>query len=46
MASLTPASVINADKTKGSIEPDKDADILLLDDNLNIHSVYTGGRLI
>lgn len=43
MLSLTPASIIGADKTKGSIERGKDADVLIIDDDLNVKKVITGG---
>ena len=46
MASLTPAKVIGADDTKGSLEPGKDADILVLRKDLNIRSVYARGKRI
>lgn len=46
MASLTPASVIGMDGQKGSIEEGKDADLLLLDDQLNVRMVMVGGRVI
>lgn len=40
MASLTPSKVIRADASKGSIEINKDADILIVDEKLNICNVY------
>ena len=43
MLSLTPASIIGADKTKGSIEKGKDADVLIIDDDLNVKKVITCG---
>jgi N-acetylglucosamine-6-phosphate deacetylase len=46
MASLTPAKIIGADDTKGSLEPGKDADILVLRKDLGINSVYVRGRRI
>jgi len=45
MAALTPARIINADKKKGSIKQGKDADFLLLNNNLDICCVYTSGKL-
>lgn len=36
MASLNPAKAIGIDKHKGSIETDKDADLILIDDEFNI----------
>jgi len=46
MASLSPAMAIGADKNKGSIEIGKDADLLFLDNDINIYSVIVGGHLI
>ena len=41
MLSLTPAKIVRLDDRKGSIENDKDADILILDSHLNIEQVLT-----
>jgi N-acetylglucosamine-6-phosphate deacetylase len=46
MASLTPARVIGVDDRKGSIEPGKDADIVVFDDNFDTHRVMIGGRWV
>ena len=46
MASLTPATVIGANKYKGKIEKDFDADLLIFDDNLNISKIITNGNII
>lgn len=45
-ASLSPAEAIGVDKTKGSIEIGKDADLILFDDEFNISSVIAGGILV
>jgi N-acetylglucosamine-6-phosphate deacetylase len=45
MASLNPARVIGVDKTKGSLEPGKDADIIVIDDDLNVHLTLVKGRV-
>lgn len=45
MASLTPAGIIGIDSKKGSLSAGKDADILVLDRDLNIKSIYLKGRL-
>jgi N-acetylglucosamine-6-phosphate deacetylase len=45
MASLTPASIIGIDSKKGSLAVGKDADILILDRELNIKRIYIKGRL-
>lgn len=46
MASLTPAEVIGFDKTKGKIEKGYDADFVLFDDDINIKTVITNGKII
>lgn len=46
MASLTPAKAIGIDNHKGSIEIGKDADLLLLDENINIIASIVGGILL
>ncbi len=45
MASQVPARVVRADGRKGSIEAGKDADILVMDGQLNIESVFARGVL-
>ncbi len=42
MATLTPATVINHQTSKGQIKVGCDADIILFDDDINIKAVYTG----
>jgi N-acetylglucosamine-6-phosphate deacetylase len=46
MASYTPAKLLGIDNKKGSIEPEKKADLLLVDDKMNVHSVWLDGKLI
>jgi len=46
MASLTPAKIIGFDKQKGSLSEGKDADILILDRDLNVKNVYLKGKKI
>ena len=46
MASETPAKIMNVYDRKGSLEKDKDADIMILDDNLNIRGVWAMGKLV
>lgn len=41
MASLTPATVVGYQNTKGQIKAGYDADLVIFDDDLNIKSVYT-----
>ena len=44
MASATPAKVIGYADRKGILAPGKDADILLLDRELNVRGVYVAGQ--
>lgn len=43
-ASLSPAQSIGVQARKGSLESGKDADILLLDEDVRIHGVWTAGQ--
>ncbi|WNS43404.1 N-acetylglucosamine-6-phosphate deacetylase [Paenibacillus sp. MMS20-IR301] len=43
-ASLTPALSLGMERSIGSIEAGKQADILLLDDSLNLRGVWIGGQ--
>jgi N-acetylglucosamine-6-phosphate deacetylase len=44
MASLTPARVIGVDRRKGSLEPGKDADIAIFNDDFTALRTIIGGR--
>lgn len=46
MASATPARVLGVDKVKGSIAPGFDADIVLLDRELQVRLVMARGRIL
>ena len=46
MASLYPARVLGIDDCKGRIEKNYNADFLVLDESLNIHSLYSNGEFI
>ncbi|MUN40902.1 N-acetylglucosamine-6-phosphate deacetylase [Actinomadura litoris] len=43
-AALTPARALGIDARVGSLEPGKDADLLVLDDDLTVSRVMKGGR--
>ncbi len=46
MASYNPAQVIGVERKKGSLEPGKDADIVLLDSELEVVLTMVGGRVV
>ena len=46
MATLTPATVCGYGSRKGKIEKGYDADLVLIDDDINIKSVITNGNII
>jgi N-acetylglucosamine-6-phosphate deacetylase len=46
MASLTPAKILGLDSEIGSLETGRRADVLLLNDQLNVESVYVDGNAV
>lgn len=46
MASLNPAKAAKVDKTKGSIEIGKDADLILFDDNIDVSLAMVNGKIV
>ena len=46
MATINPAVVVNVDKRKGSLEPGKDADIVIMDDDVNVFMTIVKGKII
>lgn len=46
MASLTPARVIHADRTKGSLEASKDADLVIYEPDFQAWKVMVGGEWV
>jgi len=46
MATLTPATIVGIDRQKGSLSAGKDADILILDKDLNIREIYIKGEKV
>jgi len=44
MASLTPASIVGIAKTKGSLEPGKDADMVVMGPDLAVVATYVRGQ--
>lgn len=46
MASQTPAAAIGLQETKGSLEKGKDADVVVLDEALNVQTTVVGGRVV
>ncbi len=45
MATINPAKVIGDDRKKGSLEPGKDADILIIDENVNVYMTIVKGKI-
>lgn len=45
MSSSLPAKLSNVYDEKGSIEEGKDADLVILDDNFNVHMTYVEGKV-
>ena len=46
MASETPAKIMNVYDRKGSLQKDKDADVMILDADLNVRAVWAMGELV
>ena len=46
MASETPARIMGVADRKGSLEKGKDADILILDEKLNVRAAWSMGKLV
>jgi N-acetylglucosamine-6-phosphate deacetylase len=46
MASLTPAKIIKLDDTKGSLTVDKDADVVIFDEGINVDTTIVNGNVV
>jgi N-acetylglucosamine-6-phosphate deacetylase len=46
LVSINAARVIKIDNIKGSIEENKDADLLILDSNFNIYTTFVEGKMV
>lgn len=46
MMCLTPARVMGMDGRKGSLRSGKDADLVLFDEEIGVHAVFVGGKLV
>ena len=46
MATLTPATVVGIHKRKGSIEPGKDADLLIVDEDVSVRLTMVRGKVV
>jgi len=44
-ATLHPAQMLGIENKKGSLKPGCDADVILLDDDLNVHGCFVNGQL-
>ena len=46
MMTLNPATFMNVSRSKGSLEPGKDADIVIFDDNINVSVTIINGKVV
>ena len=46
MVTLTPARIIGVDQRKGSIEPGKDADLVVIDETIQVHLTMVKGQVV
>lgn len=46
MMTITPAKIMGADDKKGAIVVGKDADLVIFDDEINLHTTIIGGRVV
>jgi len=46
MITSTPARILNIDDKKGTLEPSKDADVVIFDDNINIKTTIIKGKIV
>jgi N-acetylglucosamine-6-phosphate deacetylase len=46
MGSFNPARIMKIDDRKGSLEPGKDADIVIFDENINIDTTIINGKIV
>ncbi|KPV61989.1 MAG: N-acetylglucosamine-6-phosphate deacetylase [Candidatus Bathyarchaeota archaeon BA2] len=46
MATINPAVAISVDKKKGSLEPGKDADIVIIDGEVNVYVTIVKGKVV
>jgi N-acetylglucosamine-6-phosphate deacetylase len=46
MATINPAAVVNVDENKGSLESGKDADIVIIDDEINVCLTIVKGKIL
>jgi N-acetylglucosamine-6-phosphate deacetylase len=46
MASAIPARILKIDDKKGSLEPGKDADVVIFDENININTTIVNGKIV
>jgi len=46
MASINPARVIGEDVGRGSLEAGKNADLIVVDEALNVHMTMVNGKIV
>jgi N-acetylglucosamine-6-phosphate deacetylase len=46
MMTQTPATIMNIDSRKGTLERGKDADIVIFNDNIDVRMTIVGGEIV
>lgn len=46
MMTITPATIMKVQEKKGSLEPGKDADIVIFDENINVAMTMVSGKIV
>jgi N-acetylglucosamine-6-phosphate deacetylase len=46
MSTMTPARIMGIEKQTGSLETGKEADVIIFDQNINMHAVFVKGSRI
>jgi N-acetylglucosamine-6-phosphate deacetylase len=46
MVTRNPARLLGSEPRKGTIEPGKDADLVVFDDQIRVHMTIVGGKLV
>jgi N-acetylglucosamine-6-phosphate deacetylase len=46
LATINPATVLGLDDRKGTLTVGKDADLVIFDDDMNVHTTIVGGKVV